>query len=79
MENLLLRYHFTHVYQKSQSYDIRFLSETDKIFCHFGPFLHFHPTSNPKNQDFKKLKKIPADMITLHMCTRNDNHMIYGS
>ena len=38
------------------------------IFCHFGL----------KNQHFEKLKTIPGDTIILHMCTINDNHMIYG-
>ena len=41
----------------------------------------FHPTGNPKPQklNFEKLKKIPEDIIILHMCTINDNLMIYGS
>ena len=25
------------------------------------------------------MKKMPGDIITLHMCTINDNHMMYGS
>ena len=39
-KNCLRYYHFTHVYQKSQSYDVWFMKygETDRIFCHFGPF-----------------------------------------
>ena len=28
---------------------------------------------------FKKMKKMPRDIIILHMCTINDNHMMYGS
>ena len=30
---------------------------TDRIFFHFGPFLPFYPTNNPKNQNFEKMKK----------------------
>ena len=31
--------HFTHVYQKSQSYDVPFLRHSEKdFFGHFGPF-----------------------------------------
>ena len=41
------------------------------IFC---PFI---PPNNLKNQNLKN-KKTPRDII-LHMCTINDNHMIYGS
>ena len=44
-----------------------------------GYFLPFYPPNNPKNQNFEKMKKPPGDIITLHMCTINDNHMMYGS
>ena len=54
-------------------------SETGKKFFHFGQFLPFYPPNNPKNQNFEKMKKIPGDIIILHMCTINDNHMMYGS
>ena len=33
------------------------LSTTDRIFCHFGPFLPFYSPNNPKNQNFEKMKK----------------------
>ena len=45
-------------------------------------FLPFCPPNNMKNQNFEKLKKKkkkPGDIIILHMCTINDNHMMYGS
>ena len=29
----------------------------DRVFCHFGPFLPFDPPSNPKNQNFERMKK----------------------
>ena len=72
-----------HMYHKWRSYDIWFLKDKTRqtIFCHFGPFFPFCPSDNPKPQksDFEKLKKTPEDIIFLHMCTINDNHMIYGS
>ena len=34
---------------------------------------------DPENQNFKKLKKTPGDIIILHKSTMNDNHMMYGS
>ena len=37
------------------------------------------PPNNSKNQNLEKLKKIPRDIIILHKCTINDNHIIYGS
>ena len=54
-------------------------SVTDKIFCHFGPFLAFYPPYNPENQNFENTKIMPGDIIILHICTINDNHIMYGS
>ena len=45
------------------------------IFCPFTP----SPPNNPENQNFEKMKKNDVDIIILHKCTINDNHMIYGS
>ena len=42
-------------------------------------FLPFYPPNNPKNQNFEKLKKTSGDIITLHMCTINATHIMYGS
>ena len=54
-------------------------SVKDRIFCQFGQFLHFYPPKNLKNQNFEKMKNTPWDIISLHMCTINDNHIMYGS
>ena len=54
-------------------------SVSNRIFCHFGQFFALLPPNNPKNQNFEKMKKIPRDIIILHMCTINDNHMMHGS
>ena len=49
-------------------------------FCHFGPLFALLPPSKPENQNFEKKKKKPPGVIIIsHMCTINDNHMIYGS
>ena len=37
-----------------------------------------HP-NNPKNQNFEKMKKTPEDVIILHQCTKNYDHMVYCS
>ena len=52
---------------------------TDKIFSHVGPFFALLPPNNPENKIFEKTKKPPRYIITLHMCTINDNHIMYGS
>ena len=48
----LKKHHFTHVYQKSQSYDVCFLRygvQQTHFFCHFGPFFALLPTIEPEN------------------------------
>ena len=63
-------------------------SETDKVFCHFGPFFALLPRNDPQNQNFapnktknqnvKTMKKTPGDVIILQMCTTNYDHMMYS-
>ena len=53
-------------------------SATDRIFVILDHFLSLYLPNIPENQDFEKLKKNPGDIIILHMCTINDNHMMYG-
>ena len=43
------------------------------VFCPFT--LH----NDSENHNFQKIKKMPGNIIILHMCTINDNHMINGS
>ena len=54
-------------------------STTDRIFCHFGQFLAHLPPKNPKNENFKKMEKLPGDVTILHKCTKNYDHMVYCS
>ena len=50
----------------------------DRISCHFGPFFALLPPNNLKYQNFEKLEKRPGNIIILHMCTINDNDMMFG-
>ena len=52
---------------------------TDVIIFHFGLFFALYPPNSPKNENFKKMKKKPGDVIILHNCTKNDDHMVYYS
>ena len=52
---------------------------TGVIIFHFGLFLPFYPPNSPKNQNLKKMKRIPGDIIISHMCTKNYNPMMFGS
>ena len=80
-EKICWRYHhFTHMHQKSQSYDVQFLRYRYKIFVILGHFLPFYfPPNDPKYQNFEKMKKMAGDIILLYMCTINEDNIIYGS
>ena len=71
-------YHFTHVYQKVQSYDVWFLRNRAQQTEFFVILTVFSPPTNLKNQNFEKMKKMPWDII-LHKCTKNQDHMLYCS
>ena len=79
---IFLLHHFTHVFQKLQSYDVRFLRygvRQAEFFVILGHLLPFQASENPGNQNFEKLRKTPWYIIILHMYTINDNHKMYGS
>ena len=75
-------YHFTHVYQKSPKIiwctvpEIR--SETEYFFI-LGHFLPFYLLTTWKIKILKIKKKMPGDVIILHMSTKNHNHMMCAS
>ena len=59
-------------------------SETGRIFVILGYFLPFQPPDNLeikilKLKNRKKKKKTFRDIIMIHICIINDNHMMYGS
>ena len=70
---------------KNQSYEVRFLryrvSQTEflSFWAIFALLLPLPHPNNPKNPNFEKTKKMPGDIITLHMYTINENHVMYGS
>ena len=74
-------YYFTHLHHKWQSYDVWFLRygvQWTEFFVILDCFLPFYPLTT-RNQNLKKMKKMPRDIIILHMFTINDNHMMYCS
>ena len=50
-----------------------------KFFSTLDHFLPFYLPNDPKNQNVLKKKKAPGDIIILQKCTKNENHMMYGS
>ena len=70
-------YHFTNVYPKWQSYDVWFLRYEvwrTEFFVILDRFLPFYPPP-PSPLTIQK----SGDIVILHMCTKNDNHIMYGS
>ena len=58
---------------------LRYEVQQGEFFVSLDHFLPFYYPNNLKNQNLEKLKKTPRDIIILHICTINDNHMMYGS
>ena len=50
---------------------MRYKAWQTKFYITLNNFLHFHLTDN--------MKKMPRDIIILHLCTTNGNHIMYGS
>ena len=68
-----------HMCTKNQNHDLmipEIWSAADIIFCHFGPFLPLCPTNNSENQNLEKMKKTTGNIILLHMCSINEDHMM---
>ena len=42
-------------------------------------FLPFYSPNSPKNENFSKMKTLRGDLIILHKCTKNYEHMVYYS
>ena len=54
--------------------------ECDKQnFLSFWTIFSLLPPNNPQNQNFEKMKKMLRDIIILHKCTINNNHIMHGS
>ena len=74
--------HFTCNKQKPQSYEVQFLRyrvRQNFLSC-WVIFCPLTLLTTQKIKIWKKLKKKnPRDIIILHLCTTNDNHMMHGS
>ena len=49
------------------------------LFFTLGYFFPFYHPNSPKNQNFKKMEKMPGDIIILDKRTKNHDHMLYCS
>ena len=50
-----------------------------QFFVILGHFPPFDSHNDSENQNFEKMKKMSGNIILLHVCTINENYMIYGS
>ena len=67
---------------KWKSHDMWFLrygAWQTEFFDIAGFFLPFYPTNNPKNWHFEKMKKSSGDIIIVHKCAKNNDHILYCS
>ena len=44
-----------------------------------GQFLSYYPLKTEEIKILQKMENIAGDIIILHMCTKNHDHMMYGS
>ena len=72
-------YSFTHEYCKWRSYDICFLRYGEWQTKFFVILPHYQPDESILKKIQKKKKKMPGDIIILHVCTKNYDHMMYES
>ena len=73
-------HHFTHVYQKPQSYEVQFLRyRVRQFFLSFWAIFCPLPAlpNNPENQNFEKMKKASGDII-LNLWNKKHNQMMYA-
>ena len=52
---------------------------TNVIISQFGLFFVLLTPKSPKNWNFEKMKKIPGNIVILHMCTKNYDQKMYSS
>ena len=63
-------------------YDVWFLKYgvcQTEFFLFWNVFCPFTSLTTQKIKIFEKLKKTPGDIIILHKCTKNHDHMLYCS
>ena len=48
------------------------------VIFHFGIFFALLPPNSPQNQNLKKMKKTPGDIIILLTFTKNYDQTMYG-
>ena len=58
---------------------LRYQLQQTNFFAILGHFWHLFLSNSPKNENIKKMKKTPRDIIILHDCTNNYDYRVYCS
>ena len=74
---ILHKYNKNHDHMLYCSWDM--VHDRCYYFFILGHFLLFYPSNRPKNLNLKNVKKTPGDIIILHKCTKNHDHMLHCS
>ena len=73
-------YHFTNINDSHMMYGSSDMECNGQNFLSFWIiFCPLNPLTTQKIKILKKWKKTTEDIVILHKCTINDNHMMYGS
>ena len=72
----IIIFHMCTIYDNHMMY---MKHDRQNVLLFLTVFCSFTPLTTWKIKILKTLKKTPGDIIILHMCTTNDNHMMYGS
>ena len=79
-KNSWRNHHFTHLYQRIIiGYSVLEICDGCNYFSFWAIFCLFTPLTARKMKIFLKMKKNPGDIIILHKCTRNHDHMLHCS
>ena len=71
--------HMCTIYDNHMMYGSWDIEDNGQIFFILDHFLPFYPPNNPKNQNFEKQKIVSGNIIILHKCTKNHDHILYCS
>ena len=56
---------------------MRYRAQWRDLFVILDQLLSFYPSKHLENKNFENMKKMPEDIIILHMRTINDNHICF--
>ena len=75
----ILSFHMCTINNNQKMYGSWDIECDGQNFLSFWTIFAHLPPKNPKNQNFEKMKKMPGDIIILHKCTKNHDHMLQCS